>query len=162
MALRIENAPYARSGILFGRVLPVLIAACAVWTLVSLISNGPSRGTAVPIILMVVWIAAMAIAFVRRGRHRAVYSLEFLPDRMQVQFGDGTESFDLSQIRSLQYEGVHNRSRAAVRVAPFPPGGERVLVVTLVNGKELRAKVSEEHDAELKRIAMQIQPPKPT
>jgi len=157
MPLHIDNSRYARSNILLGRVLPGLVAIGAVWLLVSLLSHGLTRGTVVPAMLSVLCIVYMILTFVRRGRHPAVTSIEFLPDRIDVHcFGD-MSSFEFAQIRDIEYEGIENRTRVKVMSAPFPKDAERILVITVDDGMELRVRVRHEHDAPLKEIAAFIE-----
>jgi len=153
MSLRIDNRDYARSGLIFGRILPFVVGASCLWTLVSLVFSGLSYATAVPIVINILLIVIMGALFARRGRHPAVFSLELETDQFNVEYSSHTITYRLNQIRDMQYEGVHNRSRVKVSSAPFPPDGVRILVITLSNGTELRVRVRHEHDQPLKQVA---------
>lgn len=151
--LRIDNSAYAGANILFGRVLPGLVIASSIWSLLSLKSDGPTRGTVVPALLALLLIAYMIVSYVRRGRHPAVMSIEFLPDCLNVNFSTDTASFNVAQIRAMEYEGTRNPARVGVLNAVFPQNDDRILVVTLADEIELRVQVQYEHDAPLKAFA---------
>lgn len=157
MPLQIDNSRYARSNVLFGRVLPAVVTICAIWLLASLLSHGLTRGTAVPAMLAGLCIVYMIVTYVRRGRHPAVTSIEFLPDRIDVHCLGGMSSVDMARVRDMEYEGIENRSRVQVLNAPFPTDAERILVITLDDGTEFRVRVRDEHDAPLKEIAARQQ-----
>ena len=161
MQLYINNSRYADSNILFGRVFPAMVTVFPILSLVFLLSVGVTKGTAVPILMSLLLIAVMVVVYVRRGRHPAVQSIEFLPHCINVCFFSRRSSFDTARIRNMEYEGVRNRTRVKVVNAPFPKDGERILVVTLFDNTELRVRVDYEHHATLQRIAAQHASPHP-
>lgn len=154
--LRIDNSGFAQSNILFGRVLPACVTIGAIWWLVSLLSKGYTRGAVVPALLSSLLIVYMIVAFVRRGRHAAVKSIEFQPDHIDVVFAGSTSSFDITQIRAMEYAGTQNPARVSVRNARFPNDRDWILVLTLADGTELRVVVGHEYDAPLKEIAARL------
>ncbi len=154
--MRIENSAHARANILIGRVIPALFILCAAWSFVSLLSNGVTRGTLIPIMLTLLWIVAMGGLYLRRGQQRAVLALEFSSAGVEAQFLRGTASFPFTEIQSLEYTGVHNPARVPVLGAPFPQQGERILVLTLRDKTELRVRVRWEHHADLQDIAARL------
>lgn len=156
MSLHIDNSQYAQSNILFGRVLPAAAILCAAWTLWTTLSSGLTNATIVPAMLTALWIVVMVVVYIRRGQHPAIVSIDFLPDHLEVQFVGRTATFDAKQISAIEYEGIHNPSRAKVVNAPFPKDGERILVITLADVRQLRVRVAYEHDAPLKEFAASV------
>lgn len=155
--LRIDNAGYAQSNVLFGRILPGVVILGGLWSLVSLAANGLTRGAVVPTLLTGLLICYMGVSIFLRGRHPAVRALEFFPDRLDVAYTNRRSSIEYSRVRAMEYEGIRNRARVNVAGAPFPEDAQRILVITLDDRTELRVVVDFAHDQPLKEVAATIE-----
>lgn len=156
VTLQIDNSRYARSTVLFGRWVPIIVGGLAAWTFIASLGTGNFPTMLLGGMITVLWIVYMVIAYLRRGRQSVVMRVQFDGEQFEVTFLHSTERFEVLQIRCMEYEGIGNPSRAPVATAPFARDGERILVMTLGSGLELRVRVQHEHDAPLKKIAARI------
>ena len=156
MNIHIENNRTAYANVAFGRALPALISVVALADLVSIIFTDLSDGTLIPALLSVLWVIYMGIAFARRGRHPAIREMKIGDEWISAKCVAESRSFRTADVTVVEYEGVVNRSRVPVAGAEFPQNGERILVLTLRDGMELRVKVGSELDPALKEFAVKL------
>ena len=157
--LQIDNRRYATNNLIFGRIIAPLVALGAAGSIVSILrfadltKNGVIIGLGIQTIIVVL----MIIVYLRRGRHAIVMNLE-IGDQLVVEKKNGVQiQYSWDRVERMNYEGVRNSSRVGIPSAPFPKDDQRILVITLDDGAELRVRVEHEHDQSLKKIASDLE-----
>lgn len=157
--LHIDNRRYASNNMIFGRIVAPLVGLGAAASIVSILrfadlsKNGVIIGLGIQGIIVVL----MAIVVWRRGRHPLVMQLE-LGEQLVVEKKSGEQTHhSWDRVERMEYEGLRNPARVRIPGSPFPKHDQRVLVITLDDGRELRVRVEHQHDVELKKIASDLE-----
>lgn len=123
-----------------------MIVVCLVLeTLFMLITNPPTRnpGAFVAFIVRCVVVVGLSIIAINARRRASSDAIEF-SDRFRF-FEEGAPiAFDWNQISGLWYEGMRNPARVNVLTASTNATEDRILVVGITRGLEVRIRVSPE------------------
>ena len=130
----------------FPRIIaPVSVACLVLETLFMLVTNPPNRnpGALVAFIVRCVVVVGLSIIAINARRRASSNVIEF-SDRLRFINEGVPIAFDWNQISGLWYEGMRNPARVNVLTASTNTMEDRVLVVGITRGLEVRIRVSPE------------------
>jgi hypothetical protein len=130
----------------FPRIIAPMIVVCLVLeTLFMLVTNPPHRNPGAFVAFLVRCVVVVGLVIVAFNARRRVSSdvIEF-SDRLRFINEGVPIAFDWNQISGLWYEGVRNPARVNVLTASTNAMEDRVLVVGITRGVEVRSRVAPE------------------